>query len=125
MRWITTEKLANLIKRTRDGGAEIVGMLKNGSAYYAPASAAVEMAESYLKDKKRLLPCAAYLNGEYGVKGLFIGVPTIIGAKGMERVVEIDLNSHERNEFGRSVSGVQSLVETCMRIAPGLTQAGT
>jgi malate dehydrogenase len=125
MRWITTEKLANIIKRTRDGGAEIVGMLKNGSAYYAPASAAVVMVESYLKDKKRLLPCAAYLNGEYGVKGLFIGVPAIIGAKGMERVVEIDLNSHERNEFGRSVGGVQSLVETCMRIAPGLTQAGT
>jgi malate dehydrogenase len=82
------------------------------------------MAESYLKDKKRVLPCAAYLNGEYGVKGLFIGVPVVISAKGVERVVEIELNSHERADFQRSTQSVQSLVEACMRIAPGLSQPG-
>jgi malate dehydrogenase len=83
------------------------------------------MAESYLKDKKRVLPCAAYLNGEYGVKGLFIGVPVVISAKGVERVVEIELNSHERGEFNNSVKSVQGLVEACMRIAPGLAQPGS
>ncbi len=120
MRWITQERLNEIVQRTRDGGAEVVKLLKSGSAYYAPAASAVEMAESYLKDKKRVLPCAAYLTGEYGVKGLYIGVPVVIGARGMERVIEIDLNSHERQEFNRSVEAVQNLVEACVRIAPGL-----
>jgi malate dehydrogenase len=124
MRWLTHERLNEILQRTRDGGAEIVGLLKTGSAFYAPAASAVAMAESYLKDKKRVLPCAAYLNGEYGVKGLFIGVPVVISAKGVERVVEIELNSHERADFVRSTGAVQSLVEACMRIAPGLAQSG-
>jgi malate dehydrogenase len=125
MRWITNERLNEIVQRTRDGGAEIVGLLKSGSAFYAPASSAIAMAESYLKDKKRVLPCAAYLNGEYGVKGLFIGVPTVISGKGVERVVEIELNSHERADFMRSTGAVQSLVEACMRNAPGLSQPGS
>jgi malate dehydrogenase len=125
MRWITQERLGEILQRTRDGGAEIVGLLKSGSAFYAPAASAVAMAESYLKDKKRMLPCAAYLNGEYGVKGLYVGVPVVIGAKGVERVVEIELNSQEKSDFTRSVGAVQSLVEACIRIAPGLSQAGT
>jgi malate dehydrogenase len=120
MRWITHERLQEIVQRTRDGGAEIVGLLKSGSAYYAPASSAIAMAESYLKDQKRVLPCAAYLNGEYGVKGLYVGVPVVISAKGVERVIEIELNTHERLDFRRSVEAVQNLVETCMRIAPGL-----
>jgi malate dehydrogenase len=122
MRWITPDRLNEIVKRVRDGGAEIVNLLKSGSAYYAPAAAAVAMAEAYLKDKKRVMPCAAYLNGEYNTKGLFIGVPVVIGAKGVERVVEIELNSHERADFVRSVQAVQALVENCMRIAPGLAQ---
>jgi malate dehydrogenase len=125
MKWITQERLDEILQRTRDGGAEIVGLLKTGSAFYAPAASAVAMAESYLKDKKRVLPCAAYLNGEYGVKGLYIGVPVVIGAKGVERVVEIELNSAERGEFSRSVGAVQALVEACQRIAPGLAQMGS
>ncbi len=125
MRWITQERLGEILQRTRDGGAEIVGLLKSGSAYYAPAASAVAMAESYLKDKKRVLPCAAYLNGEYGVKGLYVGVPVVIGAKGVERVVEIELNSQEKSDFTRSVGAVQSLVEACIRIAPVLSQAGS
>ncbi len=120
MRWITHERLNEIVQRTRDGGAEIVGLLKTGSAYYAPAASAIAMAESYLKDQKRVLPCAAYLNGEYGVKGLFIGVPVVISAKGVERVIELDLNTHERLDFRRSVEAVENLVQTCMRIAPGL-----
>jgi len=103
MRWITHERLDEIVQRVRDGGAEIVKLLKTGSAFYAPAASAIAMAESYLKDKKRVLPCAAYLTGEYGVKGLYIGVPAVIGAKGMERVIEIDLNTHERLDFKRSV----------------------
>ena len=122
MRWITQERLNEIVQRTRDGGAEVVKLLKTGSAYYAPAASAIAMAEAYLKDKKRVLPCAAYLTGEYGVKGLYIGVPCVIGAKGMERVIEIDLNTHERLDFKRSVEAVQNLVEACVRIAPGLQQ---
>jgi len=98
-----------MIQRARDGGAEIVGLLKTGSAYYAPASAAIQMAESYLKDKRRLLPCAAYLNGEYGVKGLYVGVPVIIGHHGVEKVVEIELNAEEKAGFDKSVAAVQEL----------------
>jgi len=122
LRWITNERLNEIVQRTRDGGAEVVKLLKTGSAFYAPAASAIAMAESYLKDKKRVLPCAAYLTGEYGVKGLYIGVPCVIGARGMERVIEIDLNTHERLDFKRSVEAVQSLVEACVRIAPGLQQ---
>jgi malate dehydrogenase len=120
LRWITQRRLEEIVQRTRDGGAEIVGLLKTGSAYYAPAAAALEMAESYLKNKKRVLPCAAYLNGEYGVKGLYAGVPVVISAKGVERVIELELTSGERDAFMHSVAGVKSLVELCQRIAPSL-----
>ncbi len=120
MKWLTKKRLDEIVKRTREGGAEIVGLLKTGSAYYAPASSAITMAESYLKDKKRVLPCAAYLNGEYGVKGLYVGVPVVIGAKGMERVVEIDLDGSERDEFMSSVEAVKGLVEACKKISPKL-----
>ena len=120
MKWLTKARLDQIVDRTRNGGAEIVGLLKTGSAYYAPASSAISMAESYLKDKKRVLPCAAYLNGEYGVKGLYVGVPVVIGAKGMERVVEIDLNASERKEFMGSVEAVKGLVEACKKISPKL-----
>jgi malate dehydrogenase len=122
MRWLTQDRLNEILQRTRDGGAEIVGLLKTGSAYYAPAASAIAMAESYLKDKKRVLPCAAYLNGEYGVKGMYVGVPVVISDKGVERVIEIELNSQEKSDFTRSVDAVQSLVEACIRIAPGLSQ---
>jgi malate dehydrogenase len=120
MRWVTQKRLDEIVQRTRDGGAEIVGLLKTGSAYYAPAGAALSMAESYLKDKKRVLPCAAYLNGEYGVKDLYVGVPAVISAKGVERVVEIELNSSERDAFMKSVDAVKGLIEACQRIAPNL-----
>jgi malate dehydrogenase len=110
MKWITKKRLDAIVQRTRDGGAEIVGLLKTGSAFYAPASAAIQMAESYLKDKRRLLPCAAYLSGEYGVKGLYVGVPCIIGAKGVEKIVEINLNREERAQFMKSVNAVRELV---------------
>ena len=109
MGWTTQEKLDKMIQRARDGGAEIVGLLKTGSAYYAPASAAIQMAESYLKDKRRLLPCAAYLNGEYGVKGLYVGVPVIIGHHGVEKIVEIELNAAEKAGFDKSVAAVIEL----------------
>ena len=116
----THERLNEIVQRTRDGGAEVVKLLKTGSAYYAPASSAIEMAEAYLKDKKRVLTCAAALSGEYGVNGLYCGVPVVIGAKGVERVIEIDLNTHERIDFKRSVDAVQSLIEVCQKIAPAL-----
>ncbi len=120
MRWLTDQKLEEIVKRTRDGGAEIVNLLKTGSAFYAPAHSALEMAESFLRDKKRVLPCAAYLNGEYGVKGLYVGVPVILGAGGVERVVEIDLNMRERSAFMTSVETVKGLVDACMKLAPQL-----
>ena len=120
MRWITEKRLEEIVQRTRDGGAEIVGLLKTGSAYYAPAASAIEMAEAYLKDKKRVIPCAAYLNGEFGVKGLYVGVPVVIGQKGVERVIEIKLNPQERDEFMNSVASVKTLVEACQKIAPSL-----
>ena len=120
LRWITQKRLEEIVQRTRDGGSEIVGLLKTGSAYYAPAAAALDMAESYLKNKKRVLPCAAYLNGEYGVKGLYAGVPVVISAKGVERVIELELTSAEQDAFMHSVASVKSLVELCQRIAPGL-----
>ena len=111
MGWSTQERIDAIIDRTRKGGAEIIGLLKTGSAFYAPASSAIDMATAYLRDKKRVLPCAAYLNGEYGVKDLYVGVPVVIGAGGVERVVEIALMDDERAMFERSVAAVRSLVE--------------
>jgi malate dehydrogenase len=120
MGWIRQERLDQIVDRTRKGGGEIVALLKTGSAYYAPAASAIAMAESFLKDKKRVLPCAAYLNGEYGVKGLYVGVPTIIGEGGTERVVEIDLNSAERAMLMKSIESVKGLVDACIKINPQL-----
>ncbi len=120
MKWTTQARLDEIVQRTRDGGAEIVNLLKSGSAFYAPAASAIAMAESYLKDQKRVLPCAAYLNGEYGVKDLYVGVPTVIGAKGVERIVEIQLNGNERTMFEKSAEAVATLVEACKKIAPNL-----
>jgi len=110
MGWTTKERLDKIVQRTRDGGAEIVGLLKTGSAFYAPASAAIQMAESYLKDKKRVLPCAAYLNGQFGIRGMYVGAPVVIGAKGVERVVEISLNRSEKAQLDKSVAAVRGLV---------------
>lgn len=109
MGWTTKEKINQIVQRTRDGGAEIVGLLKTGSAFYAPASSAIEMAEAYLKDKKRVLPCAAYVNGAYGLKGLYVGVPCVLGAGGVEKVVEINLNASEKKMFQNSVKAVRDL----------------
>jgi len=120
MNWTTKKRLDEIIQRTRDGGAEIVGLLKTGSAFYAPAASAIQMAESYLKDQKRVVPCAAHLKGEYGVKDLYVGVPVVIGAKGVERVVEIELNRSEKNAFDKSVDAVKGLVDACKKIAPDL-----
>ena len=117
MGWTTQEKLDKIVQRTRDGGAEIVNLLKTGSAFYAPAASAIQMAESYLKDKKRLLPCAAQLNGEYGVKGLYVGVPVVIGAGGVEKIVEISLTSEEQAMFDKSVDAVRGLVELTNKVA--------
>ena len=111
MGWTTQEKLDGIIQRTRDGGAEIVGLLKTGSAYYAPATAAIAMAEAYLKDKKRVLPCAAHLTGQYGVDDLYVGVPVVIGAGGVERIVEIELDAEEQAMFDASVAAVRGLCE--------------
>ena len=111
MGWSTDEKIEQIVQRTRDGGAEIVGMLKTGSAFYAPAESAVQMAESYLKDKKKLLPCAAYVRKAYGLDGLYVGVPVIIGSKGVERIVEINLTESEKKMFQHSVESVKKLNE--------------
>lgn len=111
MGWITQAKLDAIIDRTRNGGGEIVGYLKTGSAYYAPAASAIAMAESYLKDKRRILPCAAWLEGQYGVNGLYVGVPVIIGENGVEKVVEIALNADEQAAFDKSVNAVRSLTD--------------
>ena len=122
MGWTTQGRIDEIVDRTRNGGAEIVNLLKTGSAFYAPAAAAIAMAESYLKDKKRILPCAAALNGEYGVRDLYVGVPAVIGAKGVERIVEIELNGAERSMFEKSATSVETLVEACKKIAPGLAK---
>lgn len=111
MGWLTVDQINKIVTRTRNGGAEIVQLLQKGSAYYAPAEAAVSMAESYLKDSKRVLPCAAMLNGEYGVSGLYIGVPVILGASGVERIVELELNEEENQMFKASVDAVRTLIE--------------
>jgi malate dehydrogenase len=122
MGWTTKEKIDAIVQRTRDGGAEIVNLLKTGSAFYAPASSAIAMAESYLKDKRRVLPCAAMLNGEYGVKGLYVGVPVIIGANGVEKVVEIDLNKAEKAMFDKSVAAVRGLIDVVRKLQRGEKQ---
>ena len=109
MGWTTQEKLDQIVQRTRDGGAEIVALLKTGSAFYAPAASAIQMAESYLKDQRRLLPCAAHLTGQYGVSDLYVGVPTIIGKGGVEKIVEIALTAEEQAMFDKSVAAVKSL----------------
>ncbi|MGC6412101.1 MAG: malate dehydrogenase [Candidatus Puniceispirillaceae bacterium] len=116
MGWSTEEKIAEIVQRTRDGGAEIVGLLKTGSAFYAPASSAIVMADSYLKDKKRLLPCAAYVDGAYGLDGMYVGVPVIIGANGVERVVEIAMDEEEQAMFDHSVNAVKTLNEVVARV---------
>ena len=117
---ISKEKLDQIVQRTRDGGAEIIKFLKTGSAYYAPAASGIEMAESYLKDQKKLLPCAAYLNGEYGVKNLYAGVPAIIGGKGVEKIDEISLNEIEKKQFEKSISAVNNLWLSACKIDPNL-----
>ncbi len=117
MGWLTQERLDAIVQRTRDGGAEIVGLLKTGSAFYAPAASAIAMAESYLKDKKRVLPCAAWLTGQYGVDGLYVGVPAVIGAGGIERIVELSLNAEEQEMFNHSVGAVKGLVQACKDLA--------
>jgi len=116
MGWTTKEKLDAIVQRTRDGGAEIVNFLKTGSAFYAPASAAISMAEAYLRDKKRVLPCAAWLTGQYGIKDLYVGVPAVIGAGGIERIVEINLNAEEQKAFDASCAAVKQLVDIAKRM---------
>ncbi len=120
MKWTTQKKIDEIVQRTRDGGAEIVGLLKTGSAFYAPAASAIEMAEAYLKDQKRVLPCAAHLNGQYGQKNLYVGVPVVIGAKGVERVVEIKLDAKEKAMFRKSTAAVKGLLKACQKINPKL-----
>ncbi|MEH6646683.1 malate dehydrogenase [Sulfitobacter sp.] len=121
MGWTTQEKLDAIVQRTRDGGAEIVGLLKTGSAFYAPATSAIEMAEAYLKDQKRVLPCAAYVDGAYGLNGFYVGVPTVIGAGGVEKVVEISMNKDEQAMFDSSVNAVKGLVDACKGIDSSLS----
>jgi len=116
MKWTTQKRIDEIVQRTRLGGGEIVGLLKTGSAFYAPASSAIAMADSYLKDKKRVLPCAAYLKGEYGVKGIYVGVPVVIGANGVERIVEIKLDATERTMFRKSVGAVKGLVALTQKL---------
>ncbi|HXE03881.1 MAG TPA: malate dehydrogenase, partial [Methyloceanibacter sp.] len=119
MGWTTQERVDKIVQRTRGGGGEIVNLLKTGSAFYAPAASAIAMAESYLRDKKRVLPCAAWLTGQYGVKDLYVGVPVVIGAKGVERIVEISLNPEEKAMFEKSVNAVRGLVEATKKIQAG------
>ncbi len=120
MGWTSQERLDAIIQRTRDGGAEIVGLLKTGSAYYAPAASAIEMAEAYLKDQKRVLPCAAWVEGALGLDGIYVGVPTVLGAGGVERVIDIRLSRDEQAMFDKSVEAVKGLVEACKAIDASL-----
>ena len=120
MGWISQERLDAITQRTRDGGAEIVGLLKTGSAYYAPATSAIAMAESYLKDKKRVLPCAAYVDGPYGIKDLYVGVPAVIGENGIERIVELELTASEKEQLAKSAGSVQGLIDACKTLDPRL-----
>jgi malate dehydrogenase len=124
MGWTTEKRLEEIVQRTRDGGAEIVSLLKTGSAFYAPASAAIQMAESFLKDKKRVLPCAAHLNGEYGIKGIYVGVPVVVGAGGVERIIEIPLNKDERAMFDKSVAAVEGLITVATSLQKKTAQPG-
>ena len=116
----TQERIDAMVERTRKGGGEIVNLLKTGSAFYAPAASAVAMAESYLKDKKRVLPCAAHLDGEYDVRGMFIGVPIVIGEGGVERILEIEMSKDERDMFAKSVASVETLIAACKTVNPAL-----
>ncbi|GJE58939.1 malate dehydrogenase [Methylobacterium trifolii] len=118
--WTTQEKLDAMVERTRKGGGEIVNLLKTGSAFYAPAASAIAMAESYLRDKKRVLPCAAHLSGQYGIDGLFIGVPIVIGAGGVERVLEVEFNADEKAMFDKSIASVKGLIEACKGVNASL-----
>src|SRR5579863_2050340 len=120
MGWIKQDRLDQIIQRTRDGGAEIVALLKTGSAYYAPATAGVAMAESYLKDQKRILPCAVYLNGPYGMTDLYVGVPAVIGEKGVERIVELELTVEEKAALAKSADSVKGLIDACKKLEPKL-----
>ena len=116
IRNIKKEKLEQIINRTRNGGGEVVSLMKDSSAFYSPACSAIEMLESYLYDQKKILPCSAFLNGEYGVKGLFVGVPVIIGEKGIEKIIELDLSNQSKKEFQKSVEAVEQLVEKCKKL---------
>ncbi len=120
MGWTTKENIDAIVKRTASGGGEIVGLLKTGSAYYAPAASAIQMAESYLKDKKLVVPCAAYLRGEYGVKNAYAGVPVVLGAKGAERVMEVKFTKPEQRKFDKSIAAVKELIATCKKLDPTL-----
>jgi len=121
MGWIKQDRLDQIVQRTRDGGAEIVGLLKTGSAYYAPATAGIAMAESYLKDQKRILPCATYVDGAYGIKDLYVGLPVVIGEKGVERVVELELTADEKAALVKSADAVKGLIEACKKLEPKLS----
>ena len=121
MGWTTQDKLDAIVQRTRDGGAEIVGLLKTGSAFYAPATSAIEMAEAYLKDQKRVLPCAAHCDGQFGLNGMYVGLPTVIGAGGIEKIIEIEMDKDERAMFDKSVDAVKGLVAACKAIDNSLS----
>jgi malate dehydrogenase len=120
MGWISQDRLDQIVTRTANGGAEIVGLLKTGSAYYAPATSAIQMAESYLKDQKRVLPCAVHVNGAYGIKDLYVGLPCVIGEKGVERVVELNLTDDEKAGLSKSADSVKGLIEACKKLEPKL-----
>jgi malate dehydrogenase len=122
MGWSTQAKIDAIVERTANGGGEIVKLLERGSAFYAPAASAIAMAEAYLKDKKRVLPCAAYLTGQYGIKDMYVGVPVVIGAGGVERVVEIAFDATEKAMFEKSVGAVKGLCDACAAIAPALAK---
>jgi malate dehydrogenase len=120
MGWIKQDRLDQIVDRTRNGGAEIVGLLKTGSAYYAPATSAIAMAESYLKDQKRVLPCAVHVNGSYGIKDLYVGLPVVIGDRGVERVVELQLTAEEKAGLDKSADAVKGLIDACKKLEPSL-----
>ena len=120
MGWIKQDRLDAIVDRTRNGGAEIVGLLKTGSAYYAPATSAIQMAESYLKDQKRVLPCAVHVDGAYGIKDLYVGLPVVIGEKGVERIVELNLTDAEKAGLNKSADAVRGLIDACRKLEPSL-----
>jgi len=120
MGWISQDRLDQIVTRTANGGAEIVGLLKTGSAYYAPATSAIQMAESYLKDQKRVLPCAVHVDGAYGIKDLYVGLPVVIGEKGVERIVELNLTDDEKLGLNKSADAVRGLIEACRKLEPSL-----